>query len=181
MALLASARRLMVDGGELTLARVADDAMISRATVYRYFSDPATLAAEAMLDFEVVPTVELLEGLDDVRERVHKVATYYLDLSREHESVFRQFIAKTMEVWQKQPDVEFRGARRLAAFIEALEPVQAQMEKNELEDLAMRLSMTTGMEQHIILDDILRVDHATGDRLLAGMVEALLDRYLPAS
>ena len=39
--------------------------------------------------------------------------------------------------------------------------------------------MTTGMEQLIILEDILRVDEATGYRLQEGLVDALLDRYLP--
>ena len=63
---------------------------------------------------------------------------------------------------------------------EALEPVRARMDTMELEDLALRLSMVTGIEQHIILDDILRVDHATGYRLQAGIVDALLDRYIPS-
>ena len=66
-----------------------------------------------------------------------------------------------------------------AAFTEALEPVQTRMDTRALEDLALRLSMLTGIEQHIILDDILRVDHSTGDRLQAGIIDAVLDRYLP--
>ena len=90
-----------------------------------------------------------------------------------------QFLAKTMEVWQRQAGVELRGARRVAAFTEALEPVRAQMDPGEFEDLVLRLSMVTGIEQHIILDDILRVDHETGDRLQAGIVDALLEHYLP--
>ena len=169
----------MAEGEELTLARVAEDTQISRATVYRYFSEPGTLAAEATLDFEVTPTSELLDGIADIRERVHKIAHYYLDITRSHEGYFRQFLAKTMEVWQKQADVELRGARRTAAFTEALRPVHDRMDKAELEDLVLRLSMLTGIEQHIVLDDILRVDHPTGDKLQAGIVDALLDRYLP--
>ena len=178
-ALLESARRLMADGKELTLARVAEDTQISRATVYRYFSEPGTLAAEATLDFNMPPTTVLLDGLEDVRLRVHRVANYYLEITRTHEQYFRQFLAKTMDVWQKQTDVELRGARRIAAFTEALDPVRAKMDPKELEDLVLRLSMVTGIEQHIILDDILRVDHTTGDRLQAGIVDALLDRYVP--
>ena len=72
-----------------------------------------------------------------------------------------------------------RGARRLAAFGEALDPVRAQMSAEAFDDLAKRLSMTSGMEQFVILDDILRVDEDTGNRLQAGLVDALLDRYLP--
>ncbi|WP_164658506.1 TetR/AcrR family transcriptional regulator [Tropicibacter sp. Alg240-R139] len=178
-ALLTSARRLMADGEELTLARVAEDTGISRATVYRYFSDPGPLAAEATLDFQVTPTSELLQGISDPRKRVHAVARFFLDLSREHDRFFRQFLAKTMEVWQKDSEVELRGARRVAAFAEALDPVRDLMEDAELEELAWRLSMLTGIEQHIVLDDILCVDHATGNRLQSGLVDAVLDRYLP--
>ncbi len=42
------------------------------------------------------------------------------------------------------------------------------------------LSMTTGMEQFIVLEDILRVDQDTRYRLQSGLVDAVLDRYLLA-
>ncbi|MEM8728681.1 MAG: helix-turn-helix domain-containing protein [Pseudomonadota bacterium] len=177
--MLDTARQIMADGEELTLARVAEAAQISRATIYRYFPDPGTLAAEATLDFEVRSTEDLLEGIADVRARVHTVAEYYVAISRQHEIFFRQFLAKTMEVWKKRDDVELRGARRVAAFAVALDPVRPDMAARDFDDLVHRLSMVTGIEQHIILEDILRVDYATGDRLQAGLVDALLDRYLP--
>lgn len=176
--LLESARKLMAEGGELTLARVAEDTGVSRASVYRYFSDPATLAAEATLDFEVTPTEEVLDGIADARDRVHAIARYYLDLSRDHEAYFRQFLAKTMDAWQKNPDTELRGARRIAAFTEALEPARASLGTNGITELAMQLSMLTGIEQHIVLDDILGVDRETGNRLQAGIIDALLDSRL---
>lgn len=178
-ALLEAARALMAEGQEITLARVADAAQISRATIYRYFSDPGVLAADAALDVEVVPTAELLKGRQDVRERVHIIARYYLEFSREHESLFRQFLARSMRVWSEQEDTKMRGARRVAAFAEALLPVRSNMKPAEFDDLVMRLSMLTGMEQHIVLEDILQVDAPTGDRLQSGIVDALLDRYLP--
>ena len=43
-ALLAKARDLMNQGEEITVARVADAAAISRATAYRYFSDPGAMS-----------------------------------------------------------------------------------------------------------------------------------------
>ncbi len=71
-----------------------------------------------------------------------------------------------------------RGTRRVAAFSEALAPVHPLMEPKEIDDLAKRLSMTTGLEQLVILEDILRVDEATGYQLQEVLVDALLDRYL---
>ncbi|WP_170783265.1 TetR/AcrR family transcriptional regulator [Ruegeria lacuscaerulensis] len=178
-ALLEAARDIMAEGTEVTLAKVADRAKTSRATVYRYFSDPGVLALDATLDFEVLPTSRLLEDLADVRSRVQKVAQYYLDFSRDHEAYFRQFLAESLKAALEDARRNIRGARRVAAFGEALEPVRGRMNPSDFEDLKKRLAMTTGMEQFIILEDILRVDQPEGDRLLSGLVDALLDRYLP--
>ncbi len=169
----------MSEGEEVTLAKVAERARTSRATVYRYFSDPSVLALDATLDLDVTPTSELLFGLDDVRSRVHIVARYYLDFSRVHEAHFRQFLAESLKASLDDGTVKMRGARRVAAFSEALKPIRSFMELKEFDELAKRLSMTTGMEQLIILEDILRVDEATGYQLQGGLVDALLDRYLP--
>ncbi|WP_256369144.1 TetR/AcrR family transcriptional regulator [Ruegeria sp. HKCCA5014] len=180
-ALLAATRELMSEGKEVTLAKVAERARTSRATVYRYFSNPGVLALDATLDIEVTPTSELLEGIDDVRSRVHAVARYYLDFSRDHEAYFRQFLAESLKAALEDGTVKMRGARRLAAFAEALEPIRPAMRPSEFEALTQRLSMTSGMEQLIILEDILRVDQKTGNRLLEGLVDALLDKYLPGA
>ena len=177
--LLATARQLMARGEDVTLARVAEEANINRATVYRYFSDPGVLAADAALDIEVATTASLVEGIADVRDRVHNVANYYLQFTRDHEGQFRQFLSRTIRLHGKEAQIKMRGARRIDAFAEALIPVKAKMNKKEFADLTLRLSMTTGIEQHIILDDVLKVDHATGDDLQIGLVDALLDKYLP--
>ncbi len=178
-ALLSAARELMSVGSEVTLAKVAERAGTSRATVYRYFSDPSVLALDAKLDIEVIQTSELLRGLDDVRSRVHAIARYYLNFSRNHEAYFRQFLALSLKASLEEGSVKMRGARRVAAFAEALAPARPIMKCEEIEDLAKRLSMTTGMEQFIILEDILRVDETTGYKLQEGLVDALIDRYLP--
>ena len=178
-ALLSATRELMTEGKEVTLAKVAERARTSRATVYRYFSNPGVMAMDATLDLEVRPTSQLLEGIDQVRDRVHAVARYYLEFSRIHEANFRQFLAETLKASLEDETANTRGGRRIAAFGEALEPVRSSMKPGDFEDLTLRLSMTSGMEQLIILDDILGVDQATGYRLQEGLVDAVLDRYLP--
>lgn len=178
-ALLAATRELMSEGKEITLARVAKRARTSRATVYRYFSDPGVLALDATLDVDVTPTTKLLEGIVDVRSRVHAVARYYLKFSRVHEAYFRQFLAESLKASLEAGTVKMRGARRVAAFREALQPVHPFLSATDLEDLVKRLSMTTGIEQLIVLEDILQTDSKEGYQLQEGLVNALLDRYLP--
>ena len=48
-ALLDATRSLIADGIPVTVQRAADEAGISKATAYRYFSDPSLLVAEAGL------------------------------------------------------------------------------------------------------------------------------------
>ena len=179
IALLASARDLMAKGEDITVARVADAAQISRATAYRYFSDPGAIMTEVTLDLELMSTEELLSGIEDVRARVHAVARYYLEFSSGHEAEFRHFLAHTMKRWAEGHRGELRGARRTGAFSQALEPAKARMAEDDVADLVHRLSMVTGIEQHIAIADILRLDPETGTRMQAGLVDALLDKYLP--
>jgi AcrR family transcriptional regulator len=178
-ALLAAASKLIEDGEAITIARVADAAEISRATAYRYFSDPGTLTAEVTLDIQLRSTDDVLEGIKDPRQRVHAIAHYYLTFIRQHEGQFRNFLAQTMRHWAEQSEIPLRGARRVGAFSQALEPVRSQMKPADFTDLVHRLSMLTGLEQHIVLRDVLGVEPDEGDRLQAGLVDALLDRYLP--
>jgi AcrR family transcriptional regulator len=50
--LLRAARKIIEQGGQPTVAEVADAAGISRATAYRYFSKPGEMVREALLDAE---------------------------------------------------------------------------------------------------------------------------------
>ena len=178
-ALITAARTLMAQGEEVTVASVADAANISRATAYRYYSDPGSIAIEVTLDLELKTSEELLDGITDVRARVHKVARYYLEFVRDHEGAFRQFLAQSMTHWAQGKSADLRGARRVDAFIMALEPVRGRMSQEAFDDLVKRLSMLTGLEQHIALADVLKLDTETGYRMQAGLVDALLDRDLP--
>lgn len=178
-ALINAARRLMETGQDVTVANMADAADISRATAYRYFADAGTIANEVALELELISTEDLLDGITDTRARVHAVAQYYLKFSREHEAAFRQYLAQTMSQWASGARTELRGARRVKAFAYALAAVQPNMTAAEFSALVNRLSMLTGIEQMIATIDVLQLDAETADDLQYGIVDAVLDRYLP--
>lgn len=179
-ALLATARDMMARGKDVTVARVADAADVSRATAYRYFSDAGTLMTEATLDLDLMATEDLLDGIAEPRARVHAVARYYLEFVRTHEGQFRQFLAQTMRHWDGEKTTELRGARRVGAFTLALEPARERLDPDDFKDLVAMLSTLTGLEQHIAMADVLRLDPETADRIQAGLVDAVLDKALPA-
>ena len=74
--LLAAARRVLDRGQTFSVNAVADEAAISRATAYRYFSDPDALMLEAVLDGQFATPEEVVGDAEDTRERVHRVQRY---------------------------------------------------------------------------------------------------------
>jgi len=180
-ALLDAARAISRDGGLLTVAAAADRAGISKATAYRYFTDPGTLAYEATLDLIVKSPAEIVGDSPDVRARVHRAAQYFRAFPRDNEGMFRQFFARTMDNWitAKGNRPLTRGARRIPAFALALDPVRGLLPPDRFERLVLALaSSATGFEQHIAMTDVCGLTPAQSDDLGREVVEALLNHFL---
>jgi AcrR family transcriptional regulator len=179
--LLRAAHELVSQGRTPTVAAVADAAMVSRATAYRYFPNPEALLAEVPLDL-AAPTVESLFGKGaptDPEDRVALVQNALYDFSRDHESQLRLFLRASLKRSLQDPDGTgdpFRGARRVALLDEALAPLQDELTTEELEQLKTGLAMLVGGESLIVLRDILRLDHdegrTRGERAVRQLVRA---------
>lgn len=179
--MLAAARALAEEGQEVTVTAAAQRAGISKATAYRYFSDPAVLASEAVLDIAVRDAQSLLDGVGSLRARVHLVTDYYRDFGRDREPAFRKFLSQLMADWTPEDPKRRRGARRIPALRLALEPARDVMPAREFDDLVMALaSCGTGFEQHLALNDVCELNRKDADRVARSVVDAILDRYLPA-
>jgi AcrR family transcriptional regulator len=184
-ALLGAARKLVAQGQTPSIADVADAAMVSRATAYRYFTRQDELLAEVPLD-EAAPTVESLFGPDapaDPEDRVALVQNALYDLSRDHESEFRLFLRTSVMRALRETDGAqdpFRGSRRTALLSAALAPLSDELSAEELERLKMALAMLVGTEPMIVLRDVLRLDHdrarAAGEWAVRQLVRAARQR-----
>src|ERR1700722_10103316 len=80
--LLRAARKIVEQGGQPTVAEVADAAGISRATAYRYFSKPGDMVREALLDAVAEAIQTTLPGGGDA-DRPQDVATQLDGLVRQ--------------------------------------------------------------------------------------------------
>jgi len=179
--LLTAALELAEAGYEVTITSAAQRAGISKATAYRYFSDPAVLVSEAMLDIEVSAPAVLLEDTENLRQRVHIVTDYYRDFGRDREQAFHKFLGQIMSDWTPEGPNRQRGARRIPALRLALEPVRGRMMPAKFDDLVMALaSCGTGFEQHVALNDVCGLTREDADRVARSVVDAILDHYLPA-
>ena len=174
-AILAGARNLIEQGETVTVANAAADQGISRATAYRYFSDPAVLAAEAGLAVEVLPYETIVDGAKTPRSRTLAVSQYIFDLSIRHEAAFRHFLARNLDAWATDRTRERRGARRVGMFSKALEG--AKLSSDDKSRLIAALSASTGSEAMIGLYDIAKVDQHTAETIVIDIAEALLDHF----
>lgn len=181
-ALLAATRNLLDRGEPVTINAVADAAMVSRATAYRYFSDPDVLTLEAVLDGGFATPEEAVGDAADVRERVHRVRRRMLESTRASEQRFRLFLARALEASARGEGGsadEIRAGRRLPMYAHALAPVRDQMDAEAFEFLVLSLSAVSGLESWIALKDVCRVDAEAAEAISTAIIDAILDRQLP--
>lgn len=174
-AILAGARALMARGEPVTVAAAAAEQGISRATAYRYFSDPQVLASEAGLAVEMSDYASVVKGAAGPRARTLAVSLYIFDLSLAHEAAFRQFLARNLDAWLAEGPRDRRGARRVEMFRRAL--AGAGLDPAREARLVAALTAATGSEAMIALIDVARVDPDVARETVGEIAEALLDRY----
>jgi AcrR family transcriptional regulator len=182
--LLAAARQLMDEGAIVSVTSAAEAAGISKATAYRYFSDPQTLTIEALLDSRMQPIEAILGDAVDPRERVQRVRHFLFTLTRDSEPQFRQFLARSMEFWLAHGGGSaemMRGGRRLPMYSTALAPVAETLGQEQLDRLVNMLAATSGMESYLALKDVCRLGDAEADATAQAITDAILDRFLPTA
>ncbi|WP_212525728.1 hypothetical protein [Actibacterium sp. MT2.3-13A] len=178
-AILEGARALIARGESVTVTAAAAESGISKATAYRYYSDPAALALEAGLALEVKPYAEVVAGASGAREKVRAVSLYTLDLALAHEAAFRRFLARVLDasVADRRPGT-LRGARRIAMFEAALEEARPALGAEATRELVLALATATGIEAVIALRDVAGADADRARATVLAIADALLDRYL---
>lgn len=178
--ILDGARSLLAEGKPVTVAAAAEKHNISKATAYRYFSDPALLVAEAGLDITVASYDAIVADIPDVRGKLKAISLYFFDLAIENEAGFRQFVAMTLTAWM--PDGRQgparRGARRILMYEQVFAVGDHDLAAPEQKRLIQALATVTGAEAMIALLDVANVDHAEARETVSEIVDVLLDRYL---
>lgn len=180
-AILGATRDLMSEGLAVTVIAAADRAGVSKATAYRYFSDPAVLVAEAGLDVAVLPYDRIVAGAEGVRAKVLAISLYFLDLALDHEAEFRQFVGLTLLAWT--PDdakqVQQRGGRRIPMFEAAIADASDRLTPEDRAAMVRALAATTGAEAMIALYDVIGAERDQARDTVAQISGAIVDRYLP--
>lgn len=161
--ILISAQYYLNNGMEFNLEDIAKRTGISRATIYRYFSNVDILAAEAGLDVSVKSPNTIYEGLEgkEIQEKVLEIQDYYNTLTLDNENLFRKYISAVLDT--TTPTAE-RGARRKKTLQLVLQ--ETNFTDQEKEKLSNLLTLFMGMEPYIVTKDVCGLDNEESSQLL---------------
>jgi AcrR family transcriptional regulator len=181
--LLAAATRLLKSGKTPDMDAVAAEAMVSRATAYRYFPSVEALLIEAPLD-GAVPSPDDVFADDrstDAFERVAKAEAALYDAVKSNEAQLRLMLAASLERKAKglaTDGIPIRQNRRQGLIEAALAPVRDQMTTATYEKLCASLALIFGTEAMIVFSDVLGMDEKTANRVKGWAMRALIDEAL---
>lgn len=174
--LLDAAARLMREGRSPTFEEIAEAALISRATAYRYFPGLDALLREAALDVET-PTPETLFGGDaskDPLARLERLDDALEAMMTANEAPLRALLAQSLQP-QADGDAPVRQNRRAPLVAAALAPAAAELDPAALDLLAKAAPVLLGIEATVVFKDVLGLDRREARRVRRWMLRALVE------
>jgi AcrR family transcriptional regulator len=183
--LLRAAAKLLEGGRTPTMDEVAAEAMVSRATAYRYFPTVEALLVEAPLDGEVADpqtlfaedaSVDPVERLDRAEASLHRM-TY------QNEAQLRVMLAHALQAGASAQvsGAPVRQNRRQALIEAALAPARARFDDASYENLTAALSLVFGTESMIVFRDVQRLTPERAREVKSWAIRALVEAALGAT
>jgi AcrR family transcriptional regulator len=179
--LLAAASRLLKQGRRPTLEDVAEEALVSRATAYRYFPSVEALLVEAPLDGATPGPDELFgeaSSSDDAIERLEIVDAALDEVILANEHALRLMLALSLRRGANGEAGEgfpHRQNRRSPLIEAALAPERDQIEPAAARRLENALALIVGIESMVVCKDVLQLDAAEAAEVKRWAIRALVD------
>ena len=180
--LLEAASRLMKRGEKPTLEEVAEEALVSRATAYRYFPSRSALVT-AVIDSSLGPVRKLASANPNGRDRVHELFLQTFPRFKEFEAQLRAAAQLSLEQWGLEragllEEEPYRRGHRVRILEHAIEPLAPLMSPAVRNRLHHALSVVYGIEPYVILKDIWGLGDREVERTALWMADALIDAAL---
>lgn len=178
--LLRAASRLMRDGHKPTLEEIAEEALVSRATAYRYFPGVEALLLEASLDVAVPEVADVLpaDAPPDPVERLQRVDAALHDMVVANEAALRASLGHILirsATAGGPDDVPLRQNRRTPLIEAALAPARDQFDPAALRRLERIAALLVGPDAMIVFKDVLQLDDDEARDLKRWAIRALVD------
>jgi AcrR family transcriptional regulator len=159
--LLEAANRLMKHTPSPTLEEVAEEALISRATVYRYFPSVEALLNEAGLDVAFPLAETLFAGASiDPAERLILADQAVDEMIEQNEQSLRHMLIHSLKLSlaASESGNGVRQNRRVPLIEAALDPVISDLSETATQRLTSVLALIIGTESMLVFKDVLGMD-----------------------
>ena len=184
-ALLEAAAQLTRQGRRPTLEEIAEQALVSRATAYRYFPNVEALYLEASIDIETPATEDALRGApaDDVVARLEHVDHALHTMIAANEASLRMMLAQSLQRSARgeiDAQMPVRQNRRTPLIEAALDPARDRFKPAALKRLKQALALVVGPEAMVVFKDVLRLDDVEARKTRRWAIRALVEAAAPA-
>jgi AcrR family transcriptional regulator len=181
--LLLAAGRLIKDGRKPTMDEVAEAALVSRATAYRYFPSLESLLVEAPLD-GAVPDPQAVFASDtssDPEERLDRAEAAMHQMTYQNEAQLRMMLATSLLRGAAGDAVPSRQNRRTPLIEAALAPARKRLSKEAYDNLRAALALVFGTESMVVFRDVLPMSERNARKVKSWAIRALVRAALKDS
>ncbi len=178
--LLDAAARLVKQGRSPSLEEIAEAALVSRATAYRYFPNVEALLTEASFDIATPDAAVLFSpesGADPV-SRVQRVDSALHDMIASNEAPLRMMLVHALQQSMRKGgdgEVPLRQNRRMALIEAALKPARRRFRAGALDTLSKALAFVIGTEGMLVAKDVLQLEDAETRKVKRWAIRALIE------
>ena len=171
--ILMAAHEVLQKGKDLSMESVAAEANISRATIYRYYSNVDSLSTELILHLNIPNTGNMVEELRDkkVGAALLSIQNTYLDFILNNEVAARKFLGAVLS--SSDPKL-VRGKNRLNTLQSYFDSKGLEWDKEKIEKLIHVAVLLMGIESVIVSKDVCGLDNAKTKENLKWGLEMML-------
>lgn len=177
--LLEAAARLAREGKTPSLEEIAEAALVSRATAYRYFPSVEALLLEAALDVEFPDAEALFRDVrsSDPVERLERVEAAVDEMIGANEAPLRMMLANALQQvvrGEAQAGLPTRQDRRTPLIQAALAPARSELDPHGLAMLGKALALVIGTESMVVCKDVLQLSPSEARKVRRWAIGALV-------
>ena len=184
-AIVAAAVDLLEQGKGPTVAEVADGALVSRATAYRYFPTQEYLLFEAALEStrsDIDRELDENRLPDDPEARLEMLIDAFQEkIVDNKEAAFRTMLRLSLEQTSDEKrhggesaSSRLRGGGRVRWIEKALAPIRGRLEESAFRRLVAALSLCMGIEALVVLRDVCALESSEAQEVLLWAARTLL-------
>jgi AcrR family transcriptional regulator len=173
--ILDETKKLLQKDTSITLEDVALKSNISRATIYRYYSNVDLLIMEASLEISHKSPDEFYEEVKEktLEEGILYIQEQYNNFAQQNEIVFRRYLSAVLSESISSKE-KLRGARRVKTMNKVLKLFENEIDIDNFTKLKNTASILMGIDALIVCKDVCDLDNQEANETLKWALKMIL-------